>query len=170
MAKTIELTCKQCGKVFEKSKAEYEYFIKAGRAKDHFFCSLSCANTWLREHKDLDKYSSFRRYLSRAKFSSQQRDLKMDLDLKYLKDLWEKQDGRGGLTEWKLEKPLTSHAWNNHTQRPETASLDRIDSNKGYVKGNVRFISFMANMAKDRFTDKDVKRFCQAVVENMGAN
>mgnify|MGYP003335925705 CR=1 FL=1 len=36
-------------------------------------------------------------------------------------------------------------------------SLDRIDNNKGYVKGNVRVISHRANSAKGDYTLKELK-------------
>jgi len=34
---------------------------------------------------------------------------------------------------------------------------------KGYIKGNVRFVSLMANYCRNEFTDEDVKLFCEAV-------
>ena len=47
------------------------------------------------------------------------------------------------------------------------ASLDRIDNSLGYVKGNVRFISIMANYCRNTFEDKDLMEFCEAVVDNI---
>lgn len=38
----------------------------------------------------------------------------------------------------------------------ESPSLDRIDSSKGYVKGNVRVISMRANMLKSNATIKEL--------------
>ena len=32
--------------------------------------------------------------------------------------------------------------------------------------GNVRFIAFMANLAKSDFTDEDLKQFCKDVADN----
>tara|TARA_X000000950_G_scaffold234904_1_gene285076 strand:+ start:286 stop:492 length:207 start_codon:yes stop_codon:yes gene_type:complete len=46
------------------------------------------------------------------------------------------------------------------------ASLDRVNSSKGYVKDNVRFIAVIANYCKHSFSDDEVKLFCKAVVEN----
>jgi hypothetical protein len=42
---------------------------------------------------------------------------------------------------------------------PDRASLDRIDSKKGYVRGNVEFISLMAQYAKNEWSRGDVEKF-----------
>lgn len=50
-----------------------------------------------------------------------------------------------------------------------TPSLDRIDSTKGYVKGNVRVISNLANSMKNCATDKELYTFIKnlpAYLEN----
>ena len=41
------------------------------------------------------------------------------------------------------------------------ASIDRIDSSKGYVKGNVRYISVSANWLKNDLDDNHVMEFIQ---------
>lgn len=46
-----------------------------------------------------------------------------------------------------------------------SASLDRIDNSISYMKGNVRFISVMANYARNTFDDEEVVKFAEAVVE-----
>lgn len=40
--------------------------------------------------------------------------------------------------------------------RADSATLDRIDNNKGYVPGNVIFISWRANRIKETATAKDL--------------
>jgi hypothetical protein len=44
-------------------------------------------------------------------------------------------------------------------------SLDRIDSNKGYIKDNIQFLSLIAQFAKNKFEEKDVIEFCKSVVD-----
>ena len=44
-------------------------------------------------------------------------------------------------------------------RNPWAPSLDRIDSSKGYVRGNVRMVCVIFNIAKGDWTDEIVKRF-----------
>ena len=46
-----------------------------------------------------------------------------------------------------------------------TPSLDRIDSSKGYVKGNIRVISFKANAAKCDATEQELVAFAKGVLK-----
>ena len=43
-------------------------------------------------------------------------------------------------------------------------SLDRIDSSKGYVKGNIRVISFKANRMKSNATEAELVAFARGVL------
>lgn len=72
---------------------------------------------------------------------------KYDFNLteEYLKDLLNSQNNKCSYTGIEFSKTL----------KP---SLDRIDSNKGYIKGNVQFILFEVNRMK---TDLDEKRFLE---------
>lgn len=51
--------------------------------------------------------------------------------------------------------------------RIDHASVDRIDPNIGYLKGNIRFISVMANFAlNNQFVDEDLFELCKLVMKN----
>lgn len=88
-----------------------------------------------------------------------------NLSLDELKRIWEAQNGTCPLTDWKLILPIvTQHGdWENG-RNSRNASLDRIDSSKGYVIGNVRYIALIANYARNNFSDNDVIGFANAVV------
>lgn len=45
----------------------------------------------------------------------------------------------------------------------DTPALDRIDPKKGYVKGNIAFISTLANMMKSSATRKQIEVFCKNI-------
>jgi hypothetical protein len=109
-----------------------------------------------------DEYSQFKWYIRCVR----RRNKNHDIDLKFLKDLWDEQQGICPITGWKLNLPKNSTYWDEDQNRLYRASLDRIDSSLGYIRGNVRFISVMANYCKNDFADEDVFAFCEAVVQN----
>lgn len=110
-----------------------------------------------------DEYSPFRQHLRLARRRVKTHGRECNITLEYLKQLWEKQGGRCPYTGWKLYNLATTSDWENNILHPKTASLDRIDSCKGYVFGNVQFVSLMANYAKRDFLEADLLRFCAAV-------
>jgi hypothetical protein len=87
-----------------------------------------------------------------------------DLTVEFLRELWDSQNGRCPLTGWKMVLPPSTKGWTDFL--PENASLDKVDPKQGYLKGNVRFISVMANYAKHLWTDEYVLDFCRAVVQH----
>lgn len=159
--KTITIICANCGKEVEKKKAEIDRQIRKGRKT--FYCSRSCVGSSCCSHlkkytkenakylegfadNRRDEYSPFRIFMRTSK-----RRKETDLDLQYLKDLWENQSGRCAITN--IEMSLDRH------HAPFQASLDRIDNDKGYIKGNVRFICLITNYARNTWDDDTVKIF-----------
>lgn len=52
--------------------------------------------------------------------------------------------------------------------KSNTASLDRIDSNKGYIKGNVQWLHRDINFAKQSMTNIQFIEMCRRVITNIG--
>lgn len=107
-----------------------------------------------------DAYSPFRYFLRKARNRHQEDDL----DLVYLAQLWREQDGRCALSGAALDLPESSGAWERRTGDPWKPSLDRVDSRRGYVRGNVRFVALIANQAKGRYADQDVISLARSIV------
>ena len=176
MRKTITLNCAECRKEVVKELREYKRRIKAG--KTDFFCDLSCARKKdnrmnprpgnpanLQANNRKDEYTPFRWYVLRGEYRDRNKGYGCDLNVIYLKKLWEEQNGICPITGWNLILPKdTAKAWD--INNPSNASLDRIDNSKGYMQGNVRYIAFMANIARSSFTDEQLIEFCKAVAEN----
>lgn len=177
MSKTVKLKCEHCGVGFEKKKGEYKRSEKLGRKH---YCSLSCATKAnMKQRKDKgevfslpnefigvsgerqclrDEYSDFkplRKLAWQRRFKHE-----VTIDVKYLKELWELQKGRCVYTgiEMKLPKWNKNKEWN-------TASIDRIDSSKGYIEGNIQLITCMANFAKNDFDHETMLLFCEQIAK-----
>jgi hypothetical protein len=177
MIAKIEIICNFCGKKSEKNLSEINRQKKKGR--EVFYCNLNCAGKDNFEHLNryIGKFNSnlipnnrfdintdFRWYMKNVIKNSKKKNQEYDLDMDYLRQVWAEQDGVCPFTKQKLQ--LRTHNYANISNRVYQASLDRIDSTKGYVKGNVRFVSLMFNYAKNAFSDEDVIEFCEHVTNN----
>lgn len=172
--KTITCKCELCSKYFEKSISEYNRKIKK---QTPFYCSLQCSgklsiikNTQIQKwqksknnHRHLksisgnkrDKYSDFR-YIYRTLKTRSKEGKELNLTLHDLKNIWEDQKGCCAILNHKLILPV----WNIKNNNPNyLASIDRIDSKKGYIKGNIRFVCLTVNYAKNKFTDDLLNEF-----------
>lgn len=174
---TTKVKCAECGNEFEKRTADYNRSEKNGM---RHFCSRSCSVT--AGNKEMsperrqqsgekikayagnrqDEYSAFKRFLSKGKASMIKHRDQIDIDLMYLKELWEKQNGMCPYTNIKMLLPRnTKEDFQTHSLKK--ASLDRIDSSKGYLKGNVEFVCCAINYAKNSFTREEMKEFLSEI-------
>ncbi len=168
--------CNGCDVEFHKETSE----VNRRRKRDpncNFYCSRECYDVSgnrsknlkhhlgvpnlgnLRRGSNKDPFSPFRYFMRKAN----SRKYETDLDLPYLKALWEKQGGFCPLTGTKMGLPESGREWERDKGNPWKPSLDRIDSSKGYFKGNVRYIVCIANLCKNSWSDDVVVEFCQRV-------
>lgn len=171
--KVVEVVCEVCDKKFEKPLNEYNRSKKVGRG---FFCSRSCSGKKFNSHLDRykgknnghldsfnrrDEYTPFRPLFTRSRNKARNatKPREFSVTLQDLKDQWEKQEGYCEYTDLKLSLPKSS----GQHDPVRTASLDRKDSSKGYVKGNIHFVSMMANWAKNEVSDMTMRDFIDAV-------
>lgn len=162
----IECTCNQCGIKFDKPINEYNRLVKFDKKT---FCSRSCSgkanyNNFgdkVNRVPPINTYRAnpFKYYLRNAK----KRYKDCDLDIEYLEELWNKQQGICPYT--KIGLILNSHSKRNLDFR-FTASLDRIDSSIGYIKGNVQFISTAINYMKNTMTHSQTIEFLTLIKNN----
>lgn len=184
--KMVDVVCENpdCKKEFQRYIGEYNRRKRLGKKQ---YCSLQCyakhdgvnnlkfvtteddkinrENIKKYAGNRRDCYSAFRYFVKVLKNEnrSEKRTLgHNELDLGYLKQLWETQKGKCPITGWDLELPNGSYGWVTKANA-KRASLDRIDNSKGYEKGNVRFVSFMANLARNVMSDAELIEFCKAV-------
>lgn len=179
MKKLIYVKCSNCGKEIGKTISEYNRSIKIGR---RFFCSRSCSclkgneempkeirRGLVKNFKGLvghkkDEYTKFRYLLSHIKYRYlSKRPKTCEIDLDYLKGIWESQLGKCPFSGCDLILPKNMSVGWDVERNWKRASIDRIDNSKGYIKGNIRFTSFMANIAKSTLTDLELIEFCKKV-------
>lgn len=181
MITKTKIICDSCGKEVEKLAAEIKRQKKKG--KKLFYCDLSCAGKinsrhlgkYIEQNSEIikkycdnrkDEYSPFRYHLNGAKKRNKQYKRDFDLDLQYLKELWDRQNGKCSVTGLELHIKYIHTKKQRTDKSPYQASLDRIDNSKGYIKGNVRFVCLMFNIARNDFSDNAVIEFCKKVVDN----
>lgn len=169
MSKKIILNCKNCSSPFSVLQKEYNRQIKNGRASDHFFCSISCSTSWANSNikwsderrramsksligNNIAKKGDFTWYLSQVR----SRHPDHDLDEEFLRHIWDTQEGRCAASNVPLKIRRNS---NSQRMTPDTASLDRKDSNRGYTRDNVQFLAYTLNLGKNSFSDEELSEF-----------
>lgn len=116
-----------------------------------------------KNHKDWTGYKEFSgSFWSRIK-SGARKDLRphleFDIDLEYVYDLFKTQDGKCKYSKLPLTIP---RKWDDKSY---TASLDRIDSGKGYVKGNVQWVHKDVNKMKNSYSEEYFLEMCKLITE-----
>lgn len=185
MVEKVELICKNCKDKYVKDAKEHKRTILRGY---NTFCSKKCLSEFQRQNQNQytehlqawytsernkehlvklqkqskEKYDEtergIRELLKRARNSAKKKSLDNTLTLDQIKQIWDNQRGVCQYTGWQLQFPICKL-----NKTPYTASLDRIDSDKGYVAENIQIISVMANYAKNDFNEEIMKEFCMAI-------
>lgn len=104
--------------------------------------------------KGVLRLSFVRKYESNAAL----RGISWDITYEYLADLLIEQDFKCALTDWDIDAMKVNK---------NTASLDRIDSSKGYVEGNVQWVHKMINMSKQQYSQEEFIDICKAVANRV---
>ena len=161
-----EVFCSNCGIKYEKPDSEVKRNIEKGRNN---FCSKKCLGkinagnlppkekrTWdhLRKGSEKDQYSGFREFIRRVK----NRKHDYDIDLEFLLELWNKQEGKCAYTNIPMVLPDGKKKGTMFT-----ASLDRIDSSKGYIKENVQYTLTHINLMKSNMTHENAIEFIRII-------
>jgi hypothetical protein len=136
-----EYTCKECTKKLKKSQYLYKRKYK-----------LKYLNT-------LEGYlkSTVQHAKNRKKHS-------FDIDYEYVLEIYNNQKGKCRYTKQVLTHEL------GKGKIVTNLSLDRIDSNKGYIKGNVQLVCNVINLMKTNSKEIDFLNLCQLVVNNNNKN
>lgn len=91
------------------------------------------------------------------------KNIEISISPEYIEELLEKQNFKCALTAWPIEIDTTT---TNGKSNRSTASVDRIDSSKGYVVGNIQLVHKYVNVAKHIMGQEEFIQMCYAVVRN----
>lgn len=167
--KLITIQCDGCKINFEKPESEYNRNINKGRRN---FCSRECVGKHNYSHLKKSKSPKISNFSSNKKsfFTPYKYYMKLvkqrfkdyDITLEDLHNQWEKQKGICPYSGIKLK--LSTHS--NILKNPiTTASLDRVDSSKGYLKDNIQFVSRSINFMKGEMSHKETIQLCKLIAK-----
>ena len=157
-------TCTKCG---ETKDLEF-FYLKSGRDYHYAKCKTchggfdkpkNFANTWYKERftqEELELFSCLKTMCTKAK-QRVNREFDPDVDWEFLFDIWDRQNGMCRYSR----VPLSIEA--NH---PHKVSLDRIDSQQGYLKGNLQLVSATVNRMKQEFEEDLFLDLCKRIADN----
>lgn len=96
-----------------------------------------------------------------AKNRAERRGLSFNLTPEYLEDLYQLQGCRCAYTGLRLKSDPDKKI----RTRGTTLSVDRIDSSKGYVKGNIQIVHKRINSMKNDLTHEQFVQACKLVAQ-----
>jgi len=94
-----------------------------------------------------------------AVIRSKKRNLEYSVDEEYLRSIYPKDEFC-----LILNIPLK---WGDKSDKSNSPSLDRIDSNQGYIKGNLMWISLKANRMKQNSTNEELIKFSNWIIKKI---
>jgi hypothetical protein len=111
--------------------------------------------------KDTIKFGDIHQsYICLLKIRAKRSKYEFNLDGEFLWDLFLKQNRKCALSGIEIGFPK---AWGVKSKTEITASLDRIDSSKGYIKDNVQWVHKHINTMKMHMTDQQFIEICKQV-------
>lgn len=129
--------------------------------------SCGCLQKELVKNLGLSQYKGTNdicgRYFSAIKSNAKRRKLKFDITKEYIQTLLEQQNYKCALSGLEIHGSRNESRKDHSTYIEQTASLDRIDSSKGYIEGNVQWVHKDINDMKMDRLDKYFIELCHKV-------
>lgn len=134
-----------------------ESIVRSGCLKGY---TKSCGCLLYKRKKYFDINLTYYKSIQKNALS---RDIKFDVSIDYIWNLFLKQDRKCVLSGLPLTFPKKN---NNIESKKSTASLDRIDSSKGYTKDNVQWIHKDINRMKNVYQQDYFIEMCKLISNN----
>ena len=97
---------------------------------------------------------------SAAKGRAVKKKLEFNISLEFLKNLWMKQAGKCAITGLSMSHTVLSGRLKNNL------SIDRINSNEGYITNNIQFVCTSVNIMKSTLTMNELKYYCNLILQH----
>ena len=153
--------CPSCRKVKPNNQFPQVYTKKDRRKKPKGTCHTCRYVRRLARHDNWGYY--LKQLCQRSRKRSEKIKRRFNLTPEYITGLYGRQKGLCALTGTPLTRTLgEGHVGTN-------ASLDRIDSNRGYVKGNVWLVCRDVNILKGTQSMPELLKNCRLILERHGA-
>lgn len=100
-------------------------------------------------------------FFANIKCRARNKNREFNIDYQYICELFKNQKGRCVLTGRQISFSINKVEFEE--KRTTTASLDRIDSKKGYIKGNVQWIHKDLQRIKSDYSQDNFIKLCKEV-------
>jgi hypothetical protein len=134
------------------------YTLLNGKSKGCLECNNSRKKDKNPTWKGFENISG--KYYGRIKRNAEKRNIVFDVNIEYFNELLVKQKFKCNLSG--LDISFSHSKKDNYNA---TASIDRIDSNKGYVKNNLQWIHKDVNLMKNHFNQDYFLEICERITE-----
>ena len=151
--------CITCGET--KPLDEFNFASRRNREKN--WRRRSCKSCYRKGYSNynLKKETRLRRFIHDGKRKSEKKGWHFDLTVEFLQKLFDRQNGKCPLTGYQMD----IEGSRDKDKKPRSASLDRIDTEKGYTKDNVHFVTLQANYMKNVLSIEQLVKWCKAVIK-----
>ena len=123
------------------------------------YCSRTCRQRAPYQRNKLDINFRISKIMAMAKNRAKYKSLLYDLDLPYLRELLVEQGNRCAVSGRSFQLESTDGRVNK-----DTVSIDRIQPDLGYTKGNVRLVTYHTNVALSEFGDQALFELCSDIL------
>lgn len=166
----MDLTNKRFGKL------EVIEFVECKQYKNFWKCKCDCGNTVITDSYHIlyrnkgcgctlwQGYGEISRvFYTSKKGDAKERGIEFNVDIEYLWNLFINQNRRCALSG--VELYFKNYGYKKYNEE-QTASIDRIDSQIGYIEGNVQWVHKQINFMKQVLSQQEFVKWCNLVANH----
>lgn len=149
-------TCAQC--FVEKSLNDFNRVPKSNRKDGRSRYCKTCTSERTKGYRAQSPRTRFTVSMNTARTTARRKSLAFELSIEGLIGVWEKQKGLCFYSGVPMKY--------SGDGTPESVSLERVDSNKGYTPDNVVLCCTIVNRMKSDLPHSEFLRWCKAILDH----